>query len=221
MSNSGAPPKALYTIATVEGTDARFLAPFVDPLPTADELWALPIDQRIELIWDSGVRPNTPELREVFASCGCLPGKGVLIEMALQTEMPPNGRFYRGEKRLDLHVWPDGPPDPLHRRRVSSPLRRRTRRQQEEAMRSYELENSLWAILLCGCVDECPGPEWHAEIEAAEECRERELRRDIALREARLALTDELVRGSMSDLVDLGSDVSAEFDVVLARCKET
>ncbi len=207
----------------VRGIDERpAVGAFAERQPTAEELMSLPLKARADAIWDSGVHPTTPAMVEAFQSCASIPGIGTFLVMAVQTGLTPNGKLYRGEHRNDALVWPNGCPDPLPKR---VPPRKPSKRAEREAWRWHWREHGLFTRLSCGCLEECPGLEWHAETEAAEEARERALREeharwDTAREQARRELEDELARVTLSEPVNVDPEAVGDFALILARDDE-
>lgn len=208
----------------VRGIDERgAVGSFAERQPTAEELMALPLEARVAAIWDSGVHPTTPAMADAFLSCAELPGRGVFIAMAVQIGRTPNPRFYQGEGRNDSLVWGEaGCPVPLPKR---TPPRRPSKRALERAMQEFDRKHGLFTLLRCGCLEECPGLAWHAQIEAAEDARKRELieehaawdaARENALNEARRELVDELARETLRQPVNLDPETAGDFACILA-----
>ena len=141
-------------------------------LPTPPMLMALDPERRIDVIWDSGVKPDTAEMAEVFRSVADVPGRGQFIGASIQTGLPPSAQFHRREGRLDTLVWPDGyplaSPRRMKRRDVSPLLRRPTKAEQLALRRALEAESSLFPTLPCGCLGDCVGSEIHRLQEAAQ-----------------------------------------------------
>lgn len=185
---------------------------------SADELMALSVERRVEVLWHSGAHPATAELQAVFLSCGSQPGRGFFLAMSVQTGLTPNPRFYKGEGRHDALVWGEaGCPVLLPKR---PPSRRPSNRTRERWAQEFYRDHGLFKRLRCGCLEECPGVEWHVAVEAAEERRVHELREELRLREDRRELADELARATLSQRVDFDPQVDAEFGVILARDDE-
>lgn len=213
----------------VRGIDERpAVGSFGERQPTAEELMALPLEARVAAIWASGVHPTTPAMSDAFLSCAELPGRGLFIAMAVQLGRTPNPQFYKGDARNDSLVWGEaGCPVPA---RKPAPPRRPSKRALERAMQEYYRDFGLFKRLPCGCLEECPGREWHAEMEAAEEARERELReeharwdaaRERALADARRDLADELARVTLSQPVNLDPETADEFACILVPDAES
>jgi hypothetical protein len=187
------------------------------------ELWVLPEGLRAQVLWDRGAHPNTDEMRALFWSCCGVLWIGPLLVAAIETGRTPNPRFYSGEGRRDLSVWGEaGCPVPLPKR---APPRRPSKRALERAIQEFDREHGLFKRLRCACLEVCPGLAWHAEMEAAEETRERELREahaawdaagEDALADARRELVDELARVTLSQLVNLDPETAGDFACILA-----
>ncbi len=95
----------------------------------------------------------------------------------------------------------------------------------ERAMQEFNRDYGLFKKLPCGCLEHCPGLDWHADVEAASEKRERELieeharwhaERERALADERRALVDELARVTLSQLVNLDPETAGDFACILA-----
>lgn len=166
------------SIVVRRGIDTPPREAFVEILPTAADLMELPLDQRIAVIWASGVRPLTPDLVKVFETCAEEPGRGFFIGMSTQTGEPPWRKFHQGEARYDLLVWPDGYPRTRAKRVVSEMLKQGVKRQ-----RPSTAGNTLWASLACGCLDACVG----AALHAAEADRRRRQEAELIQQQLQLA----------------------------------
>lgn len=185
--------------------------------------WDLPVPARAQELWDFGVHPDTDEKRSLFSSCASFPGIGTFLAMAVQTGLTPNGKFYRGEGRRDVLVWGEaGCPVPQPARVRSG---RPSRRALEKASREFYRTHGLFKLLSCGCFEECPGAAWHAEVEAAEGARERELReqhaawdlrRELALKDEQREFADALARATLNRSTEPADDLDPEAAAAFA-----
>ncbi|ANP46024.1 hypothetical protein [Candidatus Viadribacter manganicus] len=188
-----------------------------------EELWGLSVDRRAQVLYDSGAHPDNDEMRALFLSCEAVLWLGPLLVAAIETGRTPNAYFYTGEGRRDVSVWGEaGCPVPLPKR---APPRRPSKRALERAMQEFDRKHGLFKLLRCGCLERCPGLQWHAQIEAAEEARERALReehaawdaaRENALADARRDFADELARVTLNQPVNVDPDTAGEFACLLA-----
>lgn len=183
------------------------------------ELWALPVDVRAQVLFDSGIHPDNDAARALFASCESVLWIGAQLVAAIATGRTPNARFYTGEHRDDPVMWPDGCPVPQRKRAISKGP---SKRALERAAQEFYRENGLFKRLPCRCVDECPGLDWHVKTEAAEEARERELLEALAAwyahrERARMEVVNELARVTLSLPVDVDPAIADEFSVILER----
>lgn len=191
-----------------------------------NELWELDPRTRAEVLWGSGAHPNNDVLRALFRSCESVVGIGTFLAMAVQTGLTPNPKYYRGEGRNDPFVWPDGCPVPTPKRATPrKPSKRALERQAQEFYR----DNGLFKRLPCGCLEECPGLDWHTQVEVDAQARERALReehaawdgaRERALADARRDLVDELARVTLNQPIDEDPEMAGEFTSILASVDE-